>query len=137
MPRFVISGDFFFFFRKDMASAFRTEHDFFYRTYEVVLRNFCAIFTRGKYSALVHKRIQISTRESRSSFGNDFQIDIFGKWLFCTVYGQNIFTILTVRQVKCDTSIKSSWTQKGGVQNIWSICCSHNNDFFVWLKAVP
>src|ERR1035437_5965857 len=99
-----------------MTLALRTKHDFFYRTNEVVLRNFLAVFASGENSAFIHQRVEIGAGKSRRTLGYDAEIDILGKRLFSGMYFQNLFAIVSIRQIYDDTPIKTSRSEKCGIK---------------------
>ena len=69
-----------------MALALGPQHDFFDRTYEVVLRDFFTIFAGGQNCAFVHERIEVGAGESRRALGHHTQVDVFGERLLARMY---------------------------------------------------
>jgi len=49
---------------------------------------------------------------------------------------QNIFAVLTIREIDRDATIESSRTKQRGIKHIRAIRCRHNNDALVRFKAV-
>src|SRR3989338_7121668 len=118
-----------------MRFPFRTEHDFFYGTKKVKLRDFGAILARRQDCRFVHKRVKIGARKTGSALGDERELYILGKRFFVSVYQKYVFPVLSVRQVKRYPSVKSTRAQQRRVKHVGPVSRRHNNNFFVGFKA--
>ena len=132
----MVSRDFLFFRRKNVAFSFRTQKNLFNGSEKVVQNNDLAAEPGGHNSGFIDKIRQIGAGKSRSSFGDSAKIDAFLQRLVRRVNLQNLLAVVNVRLVKHDAPVKTSGPEKRRIQNIGAVGCRHDDKLLVGFKAV-
>ena len=136
MSGFMIGRDPFFFIRNDTALFLSSNTNLDKSSLDIRLYNVCTTFFRCHNGGFIHQIFQIGACKSGRRLGNLIQIHIITHRFALCMNIQNLPAASHIRTADTDFSVKTSRTQNGRVQNIYTVCCRHNNDSLVDTKTI-
>src|SRR5690606_4633285 len=90
----------------------------------------------GKDRPLVHKGLQISSREPRRALGDDIEINIFAEGLPSRVNLKDASPVFPVRERQKYSAVESSWAEKRRIKHVRTVRRGHNDHLFIWLEPI-
>src|SRR4051812_25547006 len=49
---------------------------------------------------------------------------------------QNLFAVMPIGKINRYAPVESAWSKKRRIEHVWTVCCSHDNHFFIRLKSI-
>mmetsp|Transcript_41247 Transcript_41247/g.69396 ORF Transcript_41247/g.69396 Transcript_41247/m.69396 type:complete len:317 (+) Transcript_41247:1485-2435(+) len=109
------------------TSLLGSGHDLLQRVGNLVVGDLSLSTPCGQNSSLVHHVLEIRTGKTRSSTGNDLQIDVRGKNLVTGVHPQDLDSAGNIGAIHGDLPVETTRTQQGRVQHVGSVGgCKHD-----------
>ena len=136
MARLVVGRVAALLFGHDHAFALRAHQNFVFGFLKVHHLDHASVSSSRHQGRFIAQIGQISATHARGATGNDTRCHVLADGHFSHVHIQNLLSAANVGQGHIHLSIKTTWAQKGCVQNIWAIGGGHHNDPQIRLKTI-
>ena len=113
-----------------------THHDFLDRLLDHRHGYTFHTFLTSKYSCFIEQIAELSTRESDSDTRDLIPVHIRAKWLSPRMDFEDLLTIFEGWEIDRDTSIESSWSKKGLVEDICTIRRCHHDHIGLVIESI-
>ena len=94
------------------------------------------LLLRGQDGGFIHQVLQIRAGKSGSRLCHLLKINIIPDRFVSGVYFQDLFSALDIRSSDNDLSVKTTRTQDCRIENIDTVCCSHDDNALIYTETI-